>query len=275
MNNYILHDGYAIPKIGLGTYQLKGTGGVRAIEAAINNGYRLLDTAYNYENEGAVGRAIKNSSIPRDQLTITSKLPGRYHGYDDAIVAIQESIMRLDIDYIDLYLIHWPNPLEDKYVEAWQALIAAQKAGLVRSIGTSNFLPEHIERLEAETGVRPVANQLELHPSFNQEEVLSFHQERDIQIEAWSPFGRGDIFADATLRDIANSYEVSIAQLINRWHLQRGILPIPKSGNVQRQKNNLDVFDFTINDDHMKQINALTQADGRRKDQDPAKYQEF
>jgi len=148
MEEYILSDGFKIPKVGFGTFTFKGNDGVRRIEMALKNGFRLLDSAYNYENEGAVGRAIKNSGLPRDHITVTSKIPGRHHEYEAAMEAIEESILRTGLDYIDLYLIHWPNPIEDKYVEAWQALIDAQKAGLVRSIGVSNFLPEHIERLE-------------------------------------------------------------------------------------------------------------------------------
>ena len=164
MEEYILSDGFKIPKIGLGTYQLKGSDGSRRIETALKAGYRLLDSAFNYENEGAVGRAIRNSGVSRDEITFASKLPGRHHEYEAARETIQESLMRSGLEYMDLYLIHWPNPIEDKYVEAWQALVDAQKAGLIRSIGVSNFLPEHIDRLEKETGVLPVINQIELHP---------------------------------------------------------------------------------------------------------------
>lgn len=273
--NYTLRDGYSIPTIGLGTYLLKGSRGVNAIQSALNNGYRLLDTAYNYENEGAVGRAIKNSSVPRDQITVTSKLPGRYHGYDDAMIAIQESLMRLDVEQIDLYLIHWPNPIENKYVEAWQALIDAQRAGLIRSIGTSNFLPEHIDRLEAETGVLPVINQLELHPYFNQAEVFEYHQDKEILIEAWSPFGRGEFLTEKHLEKIADKYELSVAQLILAWHLSRDVLPLPKSANAQRQLDNLVALTVQLEQEDIEYITGLSKPDGRRKDQDPAIYQEF
>ncbi|MBG9983648.1 aldo/keto reductase [Aerococcaceae bacterium DSM 111022] len=275
MKEYKLHDGFKIPSIGLGTYTLKGSTGVRLMESALNQGFRLIDSAYNYENEGAVGRAIHNSSVPRDQITITSKLPGRYHRYDRALEAIEESIMRLGVDYIDLYLIHWPNPIKDRYVEAWEALITAQKAGLIRSIGTSNFLPEHIDRLEKETGVLPVVNQLELHPLYNQEEVLNYHKEKDILIEAWSPFGRGDIFSNETLAGLASKYDISVAQLIMRWHLQRGILPIPRSSNASRIGENLNVYHFEITAEDMALISDLSKPDGRLLDQDPAIYQEF
>lgn len=162
-----LRDGLILPEIGFGTYTLTGAAGVNAIVSALDLGYRLLDTAVNYENEGTVGEAIRRSSVAREKICISSKLPGRHHHYKEAIATIQESLYRTGLDYFDLYLIHWPNPQQDLYVEAWQALIDAQKFGLVRSIGVSNFLPEHIERLEQETNVLPTVNQVELHPYFN------------------------------------------------------------------------------------------------------------
>lgn len=174
MEFYQLNDGYQLPKVGFGTYKLNGAEGVQHIESALSVGYRLIDSAFNYENEGAVGRAIKNSSVPRDQVTITSKLPGSHHRYQEALETIQESVLRMGVDYLDLYLIHWPNPKEDLYVEAWQALIDAKRWGWIRSIGVSNFLPEHLERLEKETGVLPVVNQVELHPFFQSSNATSF-----------------------------------------------------------------------------------------------------
>lgn len=159
MENYHLNDGQVLPQVGFGTYKLNGSSGVHAIVNALNNGYRILDTAYNYENEGTVGKAIQESHVSRDQIIVTSKLPGRYHSYDQAITAIQESIYRLGVEYIDLYLIHWPNPKQGKYVGAWKALIDAQKLGLIKSIGVCNFLEEHIDTLEKETGVLPAVNQ--------------------------------------------------------------------------------------------------------------------
>lgn len=274
--HYILSDGFKIPKVGFGTYQLNGYDGVRRIEQAISAGYRLLDSAVNYENEGAVGRAVKNSGVSRDELTVTSKLPGRYHGYQDAVNTIQESVLRTGLDYIDLYLIHWPNPIEDKYVEAWQALVDAQKAGLVRSIGVSNFLPEHIERLEKETGVLPVINQVELHPFFNQEEQRAFDASKQIITQAWSPLGRASaVLKEQTIVDIAEKHKKSIAQVILRWQVQLGVLPIPKSSSIVRQEENLNLFDFSLSEEEMAAINQLTKQDGRRKGQDPAVYQEF
>lgn len=179
-----LGDGMEVPAIGFGTYGLYGNRGVQAIDSAIDIGYRLIDSAYNYENEGTVGKAIERSNIPREELLVTSKLPGRYHEYEKAVPAIQESLYRANLDYYDLYLIHWPNPIQDVYIEAWQALIEAQKWGLVRSIGVCNFLPEHIERLEKETGVKPSINQIELHPYFNQAAQRKWHAEHNVQTQS-------------------------------------------------------------------------------------------
>lgn len=276
IENYILNDGFKIPKVGLGTYGLRGELGVRQIESAIQMGYRLIDSAYNYENEAIVGKAIRNSGISRDQITLTSKLPGRYHEYDKAMIAIQESVARTGLDYIDLYLIHWPNPLEDKYVEAWQALIDSQKAGLIRSIGTSNFLPEHIDRLEKETGILPVVNQVETHPNFNQAAQREYDASKGIITEAWSPVGRAsETMSNELIADIASTHQKTIYQIILRWHIQRGFLPIPKSSHYQRQWENIDIFDFELSDEEINAINSLSREDGRQKNQDPAEYQEF
>ncbi|MEW8964381.1 aldo/keto reductase, partial [Staphylococcus arlettae] len=236
MEKLNLNDGHIIPVVGFGTYKLNGTQGVHAIVNALNNGYRVLDTAYNYENEGTVGKAISQSHVARDQVIVTSKLPGRYHDYDSAMIAIQESIYRLNVDYIDLYLIHWPNPKQGKFVEAWTALIDAQKAGLLKSIGVCNFLPEHIDTLEQETGVLPAINQIELHPYFNQQDVIDYHREKGIVIQAWSPIGRAsNVINDETIATIAEKYNKSIPQVILKWHVQNGIVPIPKATSNQRQ----------------------------------------
>ncbi|WP_251550401.1 aldo/keto reductase [Neobacillus muris] len=271
-----LNDGLTLPVIGLGTYKLKGNEGVAAIQSAIDMGYRLLDSAYNYENEGTVGEAVRRSSVPRSELRITSKLPGRYQEYDKAVTAIQESIYRANLDYYDLYLIHWPNPIQDKYVEAWQALIDAKKWGLIRSIGVCNFLPEHIERLEQETGVIPSINQIELHPFFNQEEQRKYHEEKSIATESWSPFTRGfkDLQID-TLQTIAERHSKSIPQIVLRWHYQLGAISIPKSASPARQLENISIFDFSLNETEMGMISQLTRTDGRIANQDPAVYEEF
>jgi diketogulonate reductase-like aldo/keto reductase len=271
-----LNDGLTLPVIGLGTYTLKGNEGASAIQHAMDMGYRLIDSAYNYENEGTVGEAVRRSSVPREELRITSKLPGRYQDYDKAVTTIQESLYRANLDYYDLYLIHWPNPSKDKYVEAWQALIDAKKWGLIRSIGVCNFLPEHIERLEKETGVKPSINQIELHPFFNQAEQRQWHEEHNIATESWSPFTRGlkDLQID-TLQTISSHHNKTISQVILRWHYQLGAVAIPKSASPIRQLENISIFDFTLDETEMEIISGLTRPDGRIADQDPAVYEEF
>ncbi len=271
-----LNDGLVLPTIGFGTYKLNGNEGANAIKSAIDVGYRLIDSAYNYENEGTVGEAVRRSSVPRQELIITSKLPGRYHTYDKAITTIQESLYRANLDYYDLYLIHWPNPKQDHYVEAWQALIDAKKWGFIRSIGVCNFLPEHIERLEKETGVLPSINQIELHPFFNQESQRTFHQEKNIITESWSPIARANLLLEnETIKQIAKQHNKTVSQVILRWHVQLGAIPIPKSASPIRQLENISIFDFSLDDAEMKRINELTQPDGRMKNQDPATYEEF
>ncbi|WML43841.1 aldo/keto reductase [Neobacillus sp. PS3-40] len=271
-----LNDGVTLPVIGLGTYKLKGNKGASSIQSAIDVGYRLLDSAYNYENEGTVGEAVRRSSVPREELRITSKLPGRYQAYDEAVTTIHESLYRAKLEYYDLYLIHWPNPKQDKYVEAWQALIDAKKWGLIRSIGVCNFLPEHIERLEKETGVKPSVNQIELNPFFNQEQQRNWHDENNIKTESWSPLARAnEVFQNEILQTIANHHNKSISQVILRWHFQLGAISIPKSSSPARQLENISIFDFSLDDTEMGIISGLTRQDGRIKNQNPATYEEF
>ncbi|MDY0394624.1 aldo/keto reductase [Virgibacillus halophilus] len=271
-----LHDGLTVPAIGFGTYNLNGNEGAAAVQNAIEAGYRLIDSAYNYENEGTVGEGIRRSSVPREKLRITSKLPGRYHAYDQAVTTIQESLYRANLDYYDLYLIHWPNPKQNKYVEAWQALIDAKKWGLIRSIGVCNFLPEHITRLEKETGIKPSINQIELHPFFNQEALRKWHETHDIQTESWSPLIRAsDNLQHDTLQKIARNHHKTISQVVLRWHYQLGAIAIPKSASPARQRENISIFDFSLDDEEMKQISELSRPDGRIKHQDPAVYEEF
>jgi diketogulonate reductase-like aldo/keto reductase len=271
-----LNDGLTLPAIGFGTYKLNGNEGANAINSAIDTGYRLIDTAYNYENEGTVGKAIQRASVPREELRITSKLPGRYHSYDKAVTTIQESLYRANLDYYDLYLIHWPNPKQDIYVEAWQALIDAKKWGLIRSIGVCNFLPEHLERLEEETGTKPSINQIELHPFFNQEEQRIWHAEKNIKTESWSPLARAsEVLQNETIGSIADAHNKTISQVILRWHYQLGAISIPKSSSPERQLENISIFDFSLSDTEMGMIAELTRPDGRINDQDPATYEEF
>ncbi|OAS89369.1 MULTISPECIES: aldo/keto reductase [Metabacillus] len=272
-----LNDGVTLPVIGLGTYSLKGNQGANAIQSAIDDkGYRLIDSAYNYENEGTVGEAVRRSSVPREELRVTSKLPGRYQQYEKAVTTIQESLYRANLDYYDLYLIHWPNPIQDHYVEAWHALIDAKKQGLIRSIGVCNFLPEHIERLEKETGVKPSLNQIELHPFFNQAEQRKWHEQNNIKTQSWSPLARAkEVLQNSTLQQIANDHNKSISQVILRWHYQLGAIVIPKSSSPTRQLENISIFDFSLDEAEMSLISQLTRHDGRINNQDPAIYEEF
>ncbi|WP_087971996.1 aldo/keto reductase [Oceanobacillus rekensis] len=271
-----LNDGVTLPVIGLGTYKLNGNEGATAINNAIDAGYRLIDSAYNYENEGTVGEAVRRSTVPREELRITSKLPGRYQTYDKAVATIQESLYRANLDYYDLYLIHWPNPIQNDYVEAWHALIDAKKWGLIRSIGVCNFLPEHLERLKKETDVMPSINQIELHPFFNQEEQRKWHEENNVQTQSWSPLARvNHVLENETLRNIAEHHNKTVSQVILRWHHQLGSIPIPKSSSPERQRENLSIFDFSLNETEMSEIAKLTRPDGRQKNQDPAIYEEF
>ena len=272
----ILNDGLEVPTLGFGTYALNGNEGVQAIQSAIDVGYRLIDTAYNYENEGTVGEAVRRSTVPREELRITSKLPGRYHEYEKAVPTIQESLYRANLDYYDLYLIHWPNPIQDHYVEAWESLIQAQKWGLVRSIGVCNFLPEHMERLEKETGVKPSINQIELHPFFNQAAQRKWHTENNVQTQSWSPIARANkVFEKEAIQQVAAQHDKTPSQVILRWHHQLGSIPIPKSASKERQIENISIFDFSLDEAEMNAISALTRPDGRQNDQDPAVYEEF
>ncbi|MEU8213759.1 aldo/keto reductase [Micromonospora sp. NPDC049044] len=269
-------DGTTLPAIGLGTYKLNGSAGVDAIGHAIRAGYRLLDSAVNYENEGAVGRAVRSAGDVRDEVIVTSKLPGRHHSYDEALTTIEESVFRTGLDRVDLYLIHWPNPKQDLYVQAWRALIEARERGLVRHIGLSNFLPEHIDRLVAETGVAPVVNQIEVHPHFPQREALDYHREHGILVQGWSPLGHGnDLQQHPVIAEIAKAHGVSPAQTILAWHVARQVIPLPKAASPQRQAENLDVFGITLTDAQVEAITALGRPDGRLADQDPAVYEEF
>jgi 2,5-diketo-D-gluconate reductase A len=271
-----LNDGTLLPALGLGTYQIKGGQGISQLIAAIADGYRLIDSSTNYDNEGIVGEAIRRSGIPRSEFFVTSKLPGKYHAYEDALNSIQESLARMGLDYFDLFLIHWPLPKRDKYVEAWKALVTAQKMGLIRSIGVSNFEPEHLDRIIEETGVTPPINQIEIHPYWIQERMVAENAKREIITEAWSPLGRGSAaLKEPIILQLAEKYQKSPVQIILRWHIDRGILPLPKSRNLSHQRDNLAVFDFSLTDDEIKQINQLSKPDGRIDGQDPNEYEEF
>lgn len=274
--NITLNDGHQLPNLGLGTYQLKGGAGFQQILAAIKSGYRLIDSATNYDNEGIVGKAIRHSGVPRSEFFITSKLPGKYHDYESARDAIQESLARMGIDYFDLFIIHWPLPKRGLYVEAWQALVDAQKQGLIRSIGVSNFEPEHLDRIIEETGVKPAVNQIEIHPYWVQEDNVLENLRRGIKVEAWSPLGRGSAaLKEPVIQKIAEKYGKSTSQIITRWHIDRGIIPVLRSSNPAHQREDLDVFDFELENNEIAAINNLNREDGRIDGQDPNEYEEF
>lgn len=270
-----LNDGTSLPALGFGTYKLNGRDGAEVIAGAVRLGYRLLDSAFSYENEGALGEAIRMAAVPRAELRITSKLPGRHHAYAQAMATIEESLYRAQLEYYDLYLIHWPNPRRGLYGEAWQALIEARRRGLIRSIGVSNFLPEHVETIIRETGVAPAVNQVELHPYFPQTQQLAWDKAHGIVTEAWSPLGRANrLLQDPTLATVAKRVGRTIPRVILRWHVQLGSIPLPKATSAARQKENLSVFDFELAADDMEAIAGLARPDGRIADQDPARYEE-
>ncbi|MBO4255158.1 aldo/keto reductase [Streptomyces griseorubiginosus] len=270
---YTLNDGTTIPAIGLGTWPMSDTEAERAVAGALETGYRLVDTATNYRNESGVGLGIARSGIPREEVVVTTKLPGRHHGHEETLASFEESRRRLGLEYVDLYLIHWPLPRVDKYVDSWRAMIKLREDGLVRSIGVSNFTAEHIERLEKETGVLPSVNQIELHPLFPQEQLRAFHSAKDIVTESWSPLGRGSsLLEDPALLAIAGAYGVTPGQVVLRWHTQLGALPIPKSSDPQRQRQNLDIFGFELDAD---QLAAVSDRAHRRLGGDPAVHEEF
>jgi diketogulonate reductase-like aldo/keto reductase len=278
MKHYKLNDGHFIPAIGLGTIGMKGEKGVNELTTAIKAGYRYIDSSTNYNNEGVVGEAIRRSSVPRDELFIASKLPGAAHDYDEAFNRIHESLYRMGIDYFDQYLIHWPLPMQGKYVEAWKALIDAQKLGLIKSIGVSNFLPEHLDKIIEETGVTPAMNQVERHPYFNNKDLVQDNIERGIIVESWSTVGRNlnDLRENEEIAKIADKYGKDNTQVIIRWNLQNGVLPIVKSSNPNHQRGNLDVFDFELTDEELQTLDSLDKGEaGLVEGQDPNEYEEY
>lgn len=273
---FTLNDGNTIPKIGFGTAALRGEPGLAAIKSAIENGYRHLDTAANYDNEAIVGKAIRESGIPREEFFITTKIPGRYHETEAARNITYESLQRLGVDYVDLQLIHWPNPSRDQYVQAWESMIQMQNDGWIRSIGVSNFDTDHLKRIIDETDVTPAINQLEIHPYFPQNEAIPLHSKLGIQLEAWSPFARTKrVYDDEVVKTVADQLERTPAQVILRWHLQRGVLPLPKAATPARQVANLEVFDFELDENQMATLSNMGQADGRWFAGDPQTHEEM
>jgi 2,5-diketo-D-gluconate reductase A len=256
-----LHDGNIIPQLGFGVWQVPNEDAAAVVNNAIRAGYRSIDTAAIYENELGVGAAIGASSIPRSELFITTKLWNASH--NSALKAFEESLDRLKLSYVDLYLIHWPKPRQNAYVDAWKALAKLKEEGRAKSIGVSNFSVNHLKRILDETGVAPTVNQIELHPRFQQNELVEFHAEHGIITESWSPLGQGTLFGDATLKALAQKYQKTIAQIVIRWHLDRGFIVIPKSVTPARIRENIDVFDFSLDKEDLTKIASLDRKDGR------------
>jgi len=268
-----LNDGTSFPELGLGTYRLRGEEGIDAMVAAIENGYRLLDSAVNYENETEVGEAARRSGI-RDELIVTTKVPGRDHGFDETVRSAQGSLERLGLDRIDLYLIHWPNPSVGKYVDTYRAMLALRDEGKVGSVGVSNFTEEMLTRLIDETGVAPAVNQVEMHPYFPQQALRAFHTAHGIRTESWSPLARrSELLSEKVLVDIAAAHGVTPTQAVLRWHVQLSSTPIPKSSQPARLIENADVFGFSLTDEELAAISALER--GRLWDGDPDTHEEM
>jgi 2,5-diketo-D-gluconate reductase A len=260
----------SIPQFGLGVFQVPPEQTVENVLRAVEAGYRHIDTARAYDNEAEVGQAVRASGLSREEFFITTKCSNDDHGYDEATRALKASLGRLEMDHVDLYLIHWPKPHENRYVETWQALIDAQQAGLTRAIGVSNFQPEHLERIVAETGVTPAINQIELHPYLQQPGLRREHADRGIVTEAWSPLAQGAVLDDPAITAIAGEHDRTPGQVVLRWHVQLGNVVFPKSVTPERIEQNIDIFDFELTEDEMARIEALDR--GERTGPDPDSF---
>lgn len=251
-----LHNGVKMPQLGFGVFKVKnGNETVESVKKAIEVGYRAIDTAAIYENEEGVGQAIRECGVPREELFITSKVWNTEQGYEMTLKAFENSLNRLGLEYLDLYLIHWPG--KDKYLETWRALEKLYKDGKVKSIGVSNFHVHHLENLLANSEVKPVVNQIELHPLLTQVEIRDYCAKHEIKVESWSPLGRGNLLEEPTIKHIAKKHGKSSAQVLIRWHLQHDLVVIPKSITPSRIKENAQVFDFSLSLNEMNQIDAL------------------
>ena len=265
-----------LPAIGFGTYPMRGRQAVESVASALRAGYRLIDTAVNYRNEDAVGRGVDESGVDRSEVIVTTKLPGRDHGYDATLASFEASCQRLGSEVVDLYLIHWPNPSVGKFVDSWRAMVQLHRDGRARSIGTSNFTEEHIARIADATGALPAVNQVEMHPYFPQVALRAFHREHGIVTEAWSPLGKSSaLFDEPVVRSAATRLGVTPARVVLRWHVQLGSVPIPKSADPGRQRENLAVFDFELADQEVEDITGLGRADGRLFGGDPDVHEEM
>jgi 2,5-diketo-D-gluconate reductase A len=262
-----LHDGVLIPQLGFGVFQVPPEDTAEVATQALMAGYRHIDTAAAYGNEAGVGQAVHAAGLDRDDVFITTKCFNDDQGYDQATRALKASLDHLEMDYVDLYLIHWPVPAHDKYVETWKAFIDLREQGLTRSIGVSNFQPAHLHRVIDETGVTPTVNQIELHPRLQQTGLRREHAELGIVTEAWSPLAQGQVLDDPVIGEIAQTHDKTPGQVVIRWHLQLGNVVFPKSVTPERIAENIDVFDFTLSEDEMASINALDA--GERTGPDP------
>jgi diketogulonate reductase-like aldo/keto reductase len=262
-----LHDSEEIPQLGFGVFQVPPAETAEVVLRALTTGYRHIDTAAAYRNEAAVGQAIRSSGLERSEVFVTTKCFNDDHGYEQAKRALHSSLERLEMDHVDLYLIHWPVPAHDKYVETWKAFVDMRAEGLVRSIGVSNFQPAHLERIIAETGERPAINQIELHPYFQQRGLRHEHEQLGIVTEAWSPLAQGKVLDDPLILEIAESHSKAPGQVVIRWHLQIGNVVIPKSVTPERIEENFNVFDFDLSAAEIEAIAELDQ--GMRTGPDP------
>jgi 2,5-diketo-D-gluconate reductase A len=268
VSSLLLNNGASIPQLGFGVFQVPPEETEPAVTTALDAGYRLIDTAQGYQNEEGVGAAVARSGIPRHDLFLTTKLTNSEQGFDSALAAFDQSVDKLGVDVLDLFLIHWPLPMFDRYVETWRAFEKLQAEGRVGSIGVSNFTIEHLERLIAETDVVPAVNQVELHPQFPQEELRAFHAAHGIVTESWAPLGQGQgLLEDARISELAERLDRTPAQIVLRWHLQIGAVVIPKSVTPSRIRENIDVFDFQLSGEDMEVIASLDS--GRRLGPDP------
>lgn len=253
----LLADGATMPQLGLGTWQIDDAEVADVVISAAQAGYRAFDTARVYRNERGVGRGLRGCGIERDRLHVTTKVWNDDQGYEETLAACDRSLERLGLDYVDLYLIHWPAPTKDRYVDTWRALVELKRSGRTRSIGVSNFLREHLERCIDATGVVPAVNQIELHPHLQQAELRQLHEQLGIVTQAYSPLGQGALLDDPVLTQIARERGRTTAQVALRWSIQLGNVVIPKSSNPSRIAQNIDLFDFELSEDEMAQIRAL------------------